>query len=73
MAEEEKKALRNPFSGKKLSEMTPQERELFDKEFKYGFSSKAKSKSCSTNSKPLLKSKDLTYRLLNQMTFIVKK
>ena len=44
MTEEEKKALRNPFSGKKVSEVMPQERELFDKEFKYGFSSKPKSK-----------------------------
>tara|TARA_E500000075_G_scaffold108750_1_gene102139 strand:- start:643 stop:780 length:138 start_codon:yes stop_codon:yes gene_type:complete len=39
--------------------MTPQERELFDKEFKYGFSSKPKSKPSSKNSKPLPKSKDL--------------
>ena len=73
MTEEEKKALRNPFSGKKLSEMTPQECQLFDKEFKYGFSSKPKSKSSSTNSKPLPKSKDLMMRLLSQMNFIVKK
>ena len=70
---EKKKALRNLFSGKNLSEMTPQERELFDKEFKYGFSSKPESKSSSTNSKPLPKSKDLTMRFLYQMNFIVKK
>ena len=73
MTEEEKKALRNPFSGKKVSEMTLQERELFDKEFKYSFSSKPKSKSSSTNSSPLPKSKDLTMCFLSGMTFIVKK
>ena len=73
MTEEEKKALRNPFSGKKVSEMTPQERELFDKEFKYGFSSKPKSKPSFTNSKPLPKSKDLTMRFLSRMNFIVNK
>ena len=73
MTEEEKKVRRNPFSGKKVSEMTPQERDLFDKEFKYGFSSKPKSKSSSTNSNPLPKSKDLTMRFLSRMNFIVKK
>ena len=73
MTEEEKKALKNPFSGKKVSEMTPQEWELFDKEFKYGFSSKPKSKSSSTYSKPLPKSKDLTMGFLSRMNLIVKK
>ena len=33
MAEKEKQALRNLFAWKKVSEMTPEERKLFDKEF----------------------------------------
>ena len=44
MTEKEKQELRNSFSGKKVSEMTPEERELFDKEFQYGFSKNPNSK-----------------------------
>ena len=36
MTDEEKQALRNSMAGKKVSEMTAQERELFDQEFQYG-------------------------------------
>ena len=36
MSDNEKQALRNSMAGKKVSEMTAQERELFDQEFQYG-------------------------------------
>ncbi|MGB0532273.1 MAG: hypothetical protein ACPGJM_10000, partial [Paracoccaceae bacterium] len=36
MSDNEKQALRNSMAGKKVSEMTTQERELFDQEFQYG-------------------------------------
>ena len=36
MTDDEKQALRNSMAGKKVSEMTEQERELFDQEFQYG-------------------------------------
>jgi hypothetical protein len=40
MTDDEKQALRNSMAGKKVSEMTEQERELFDQEFQYGFKDK---------------------------------
>ena len=38
MKEDEKQALRNSFAGKAVSELTPEERKLFDQELKHGFS-----------------------------------
>jgi hypothetical protein len=73
MNEEEKQALRNSFAGKKVSEMTPQERELFDKEFQYGFERKSNSKPDPSKSKPISKPKDLTMGFLSRMNLIVKK
>ena len=73
MNEEEKQALRNSFAGKKVSEMTPQERELFDKEFQYGFERKSNSKPDLSKSKPISKPKDLTMGFLSRMNLIVKK
>ena len=73
MNEEGKQALRNSFAGKKVSEMTPQERELFDKEFQYGFARKSNSKPDPSKSKPLSKPKDLTMGFLSRMNLIVKK
>ena len=73
MNEEEKQVLRNSFAGKKVSEMTPQERELFDKEFQYGFERKSNSKPDPSKSKPISKPKDLTMGFLSRMNLIVKK
>ena len=73
MNEEEKQALRNSFARKKVSEMTPQERELFDKEFQYGFERKSNSKPDPSKSKPISKPKDLTMGFLSRMNLIVKK
>ena len=40
MTENAKQTLRNSMAGKKVSEMTAQERKLFDQEFQYGFAQK---------------------------------
>ena len=37
MTEDEKQSLRNSFAGKKVSQMSPTEREVFDEDFRYGF------------------------------------
>ena len=37
MTEDEKQALRNSFAGKPVSQMTPEERIVFDADFQYGF------------------------------------
>ena len=73
MTENEKQPFRNSFSGKKVSEMTPEERELFDKEFQYGFSNDPSSKPTSKKSNPLPKPKDLTIGFLSRVNLIAKK
>ena len=73
MTEEEIQAFRNSFSGKKVSEMTPEERELFDEEFQYGFSNDPNSKPKSKKSKPLPKPRDFTMGFLSRINLIVKK
>ena len=73
MTEEEKQALRNSFAGKKVSEMTPEERELFDKEFQYSFSNKPKETPAFAKSKIPSTPKDLTKGFLSRMNLIVKK
>ena len=73
MTEEEKRAFRNSFSGKKVSEMIPEERELFNKEFQYGFSNVPNSKPNSKKSKQLPKHRSLTMGFPSQMNLIVKK
>ena len=73
MTENEKQPFRNSFSGKKVSEMTPEERELFDKEFQYGFSNDPSSKPTSKKSNPLPKPKDLTIGFLSRANLIAKK
>ena len=37
MTEDEKQALRDSFAGKPVSQMTPEERIVFDADFQYGF------------------------------------
>ena len=73
MTEEEKQALRNSFARKKVSEMTAEERELFDKEFQYSFFNKPKQKPAFAKSKPPSKPKDLTMGFLSRMNLIIKK
>ena len=73
MIKEKKHELRNSFAGKKVSEMTPEERELFDEEFQYSFSNKLKQKPAFAKSKIPSKPKDLTMGFLSRMNLIVKK
>ena len=73
MTDEEKQALRNSMAGKKVSEMTAQERELFDQEFQYGFKDKPQIKPTDIKSKLPSKPKDLTMGFLSRMNLIVRK
>ena len=73
MTDEEKQALRNSMAGKKVSEMTAQERELFDQEFQYGLNDTSKIKRAALKSKPPSKPKDLTMGSLSRMNLIVGK
>ena len=73
MTDEQKQALRNSMAGKKVSEMTAQERELFDQEFQYGFKGKPQIKSGALKSEQPSKPKDLTMGFLSRMNLIVKK
>ena len=47
--EDKKQALRKSFAGKSVSQMTPEEREVFDADFQYGFGGKAVQKNTATN------------------------
>ena len=73
MSDNEKQALRNSMAGKKVSEMTAQERELFDQEFQYGLNDKPQIKSGALKSEQPSKPKDLTMGFLSRMNLIVKK
>jgi hypothetical protein len=73
MTDDEKQALRNSMAGKKVSEMTAQERELFDQEFQYGFKDKPQIKSDALKSEQPSKPKDLTMGFLSRMNLIVRK
>ena len=73
MSDNEKQALRNSMAGKKVSEMTAQEREFFDQEFQYGLNDKPQIKSGALKSEQPSKPKDLTMGFLSRMNLIVKK
>ena len=73
MSDNEKQALRNSMAGKKVSEMTAQERELFDQEFQYGLNDKPQIKSGALKSEQPSKPKDLTMGFLSSMQLIVRK
>ncbi len=73
MTDDEKQALRNSMAGKKVSEMTAQERELFDQEFQYGFKDKPQIKPTDIKSELPSKPKDLTMGFLSRMNLIVRK
>jgi hypothetical protein len=73
MTEEEKKALRKSFAGKAVSQMTRQERKLFDEEFQYGFGNQAKQKTAFINSAPPTVPTGSTMSFLKRMNLVVKK
>ena len=73
MSDNEKQPLRISMAGKKVSEMTAQERELFDQEFQFGFKKKPQIKSGALKSEQPSKPKDLTMGFLSRMNLIVRK
>ena len=73
MSDNEKQPLRISMAGKKVSEITAQERELFDQEFQYGFKGKPQIKSGALKSEQSSKPKDLTMGFLSRMSLIVRK
>ena len=73
MTEEEKKALRRSFAGKAVSQMTPEERELFDEEFQYGFGNQTKQRPIMANSAPRVVPTGSTMSFLNRMNLVLKK
>ena len=73
MTDDEKQALRILMAGKKVSELSAQERELFDQEFQYGLSDTHQIKSVATKSELPSKPKDLTMGFLSRMNLIVRK
>lgn len=73
MNDNDKEALRNSMAGKKVSEMTEQERELFDQEFQYGFKDKTQIKRAAIKSDQSSRPKDLTMSFLSRMNLMVRK
>ena len=73
MTDDEKQALKISMVGKKVSNMTAQERELFDQEFQYGFKDKPQIKRGALTSEQPSKPKDLTMGFLSRMNLIVRK
>ena len=73
MIDDEKQALRNSMAGKKVSEMTAQERELFDQEFQYGLNDTPQIKRGALKSEQPSKPKDLTMGFLSRVNLIVRK
>ncbi|MED7678851.1 hypothetical protein GN286_13025 [Rhodobacteraceae bacterium IMCC15231] len=73
MTDDEKQALRTSMAGKKVSEMTAQERELVDQEFQCGFKDKPQIKPTDIKSELPSKPKDLTMGFLSRMNLIVRK
>ena len=73
MTDKKKQALRNSMAGKKVSEITAQEREHFDQEFQYGLNDMPQIKRGALKSEQPLKPKDHTMGFLNRMNLIVRK
>ena len=73
MSDNEKQPLRISMAGKKVSQITAQERELFDQEFQFGFKGKPQIKSGALKSEQPSKPKDLTMGFLSRMNLIVRK
>ena len=73
MTDDERQALRISMAGKKVSEMTAQERELFDQEFQYGLNDMLQIKRGAVKSELPSKPKDLTIGFLSRMNLIVRK
>jgi hypothetical protein len=64
MTEKEKQVLRNSFAGKSVSQMTPDERKVFDEDFQYGLGNKPVSKPSVLKNLPPVRSKSSTLAVL---------
>ena len=73
MTEEEKQALRKSFAGKAVSQMTTEERRLFDEEFQYGFENRLTQKSKVANSTLPAVPTGSTMSFLKRMNLVMKK
>ena len=70
MTEEKKQALRNSFAGKAVSEMTAEERKVFDQDFQYGFGKKLAKNLAVVKSTPPIRSKTSTLTVLKLTSFV---
>ena len=73
MTDDEKQALRNSMAGKKVSEMTAQERELFDQEFQNGFAQKPQKEDTTIKPAQLSTPKDLTIGYRSRINLIIRR
>ena len=73
MTEEEKQALRKSCAGKAVSQMTTEERRLFDEEFQYGFGNQPKQKLIVANSTLPAVPTGSTMSFLKRMNLVMKK
>ena len=73
MTEEEKQMLRNSFAGKAVSQMTPDERKVFDEDFQYGFGNKPASEPSVLRNLPAVRSKSTTLEVLKLKQLIQSK
>ena len=60
-------------AGKKVSEMTAQERKLFDQEFQYGFAQKPQKEGANKKLAQLSTPKDLTLRYRGCINLIIRR
>tara|TARA_B100000768_G_C11277781_1_gene376833 strand:+ start:235 stop:486 length:252 start_codon:yes stop_codon:yes gene_type:complete len=70
MTEAEKQALRNSFAGKAVSEMTAEERKVFDQDFQYSFGKKPAKNLAVVKSTPPVRSKASTLTVLKLMSLV---
>ena len=73
MTEEEKQTLRDSFAGKAVSEMTAEERNVFDHDFQYGFGNKPAQNPAVVKSIPPIRSKAFTLTVLKLKSLIRRK
>ena len=73
MTEDEKQTLRKSFSGKKVSQMSRAEREVYDEDFQYSFGSSPIENRTSANTKPPKILLTSTLKVLQRMGLAQKK
>ena len=73
MTEQEQQAILDLLTGKAVSQMTPEERNLFDEEFQYGFGNQSKQKPTVAKSPLPAVPTGSTMSFLKRMNLVVKK